>query len=250
MASNSKLILCVQRVPDLVSSSQHPSGLSILKVDSRMRDIGMEQPVCAGTTITRLPSSTPTLSDYDGSSCAGAGDWAMDDLLDTSDGDGNDDEDRIFQEKCEICGPYERHAKDAPHGEIQEDIRLCDNLLCLIKTKELNELLKAKSITKDRTTIIKERRRTLKNRGYASSSRDKKTSEDEELKRAIEVLQDECETEAAQISEYKQNHFKELSRELQRSELYRRNILKSSSEIEVFDEIYYEDFKMDDADML
>ena len=64
----------------------------------------------------------------------------------------------------QICGPYERKEDDAPHGEIQFDIGLCDVELCITPTKDLNNLLKAKQIPKRRIVEIKLRRRTLKNR--------------------------------------------------------------------------------------
>ena len=50
------------------------------------------------------------------------------------------------------------------HINVRPDIGLSDQQLIEIATKDLNRLLKSKNITKPRQKIIKQERRTLKNR--------------------------------------------------------------------------------------
>ena len=54
---------------------------------------------------------------------------------------------------------------------MRSDVGLCDKRLILISTKELNKLLKKNNIPKARQKIIKQERRTLKNRYHLLSSR-------------------------------------------------------------------------------
>merc|ERR1719220_465739 len=56
-----------------------------------------------------------------------------------------------------------------------------DETLVQLGTKKLNKLLKSKGIVKDDATTIKQRRRTLLNRGYAASVRNKKDNEEKIL---------------------------------------------------------------------
>merc|ERR1719391_237121 len=61
---------------------------------------------------------------------------------------------------------------DAEANKIIEDKDLIN-----IDIKELNKMLKEKGISKELSVRLKQRRRTLKNRNYASSCREKKDEE-------------------------------------------------------------------------
>merc|ERR1711974_495384 len=56
----------------------------------------------------------------------------------------------------------------------------------MMATKDLNSLLKKRNVAKPRQKDIKQRRRTLKNRGYAANCRVKRDDEEEELLEQIE----------------------------------------------------------------
>jgi len=93
-----------------------------------------------------------------------------------------------------VGGPY---SPDSPHGShdsqetmgtFRTDIGLDDKDLIDIETKDLNKRLKKANISKDRQKAIKAERRTLKNRGYASSCRIKREKEVERLESQIEDL--------------------------------------------------------------
>jgi len=75
-------------------------------------------------------------------------------------------------------------------GTYHEDIDLYDVDLRLMDMKLLNRHLKRKGIVKksERDEELRKRRRTLSNRGYASSSRKKWLRELKELKKANEEL--------------------------------------------------------------
>ena len=62
---------------------------------------------------------------------------------------------------------YTRDVNEVPLGDVnyREDIDMDDKQLLLISTKELNRVLKKKSVSKARQREIKSERRTLKNRG-------------------------------------------------------------------------------------
>ncbi len=79
---------------------------------------------------------------------------------------------------------------DSPHHAIS------DNDLVSLSVRELNRVLRG--LTKDDIAKLKQRRRTLKNRGYAASCREKRISQREELeiertalKRQVDDLQRE-----------------------------------------------------------
>merc|ERR1719227_4360 len=61
---------------------------------------------------------------------------------------------------------------DAEASRIIEDRDLMD-----IDIKELNKMLKERNVSKELAVRLKQRRRTLKNRNYASSCREKKDEE-------------------------------------------------------------------------
>jgi len=60
---------------------------------------------------------------------------------------------------------------------------IADSELINIDIKELNKMLKEKGISKELSVRLKQRRRTLKNRNYASSCREKKDEEIQSLER-------------------------------------------------------------------
>lgn len=70
---------------------------------------------------------------------------------------------------------------------------ISDPDLINIDIKELNKMLKERGISKDLATRLKQRRRTLKNRNYASSCREKKDEE-------ILTLEKEKGTEVEEIT--------------------------------------------------
>jgi len=67
----------------------------------------------------------------------------------------------------------------------RSDVQLGDKDLIDIETKDLNKRLKKANVSKDRMKAIKAERRTLKNRGYASSCRIKREKEVENLEEII-----------------------------------------------------------------
>lgn len=70
----------------------------------------------------------------------------------------------------------------------RNDIGLSDQDLVTMGVKDLNRCLKRKNISKERQSQIKEERRTLKNRGYAAGSREKKDAECKHLMKINEKL--------------------------------------------------------------
>ena len=80
---------------------------------------------------------------------------------------------------------------DIPSVNYRDDIKLDDNALVTISTKDLNRRLTKAGISKTRRKQIKSERRTLKNRGYASSCRVSREDEEQQLERDILELQRE-----------------------------------------------------------
>ena len=67
-----------------------------------------------------------------------------------------------------------------------EEIDKFEGELVFMTTKDLNALMKRRNIPRERQKQIKERRRTLKNRGYAANCRVRRDDEEEELLERIE----------------------------------------------------------------
>ena len=67
-----------------------------------------------------------------------------------------------------------------------EEIDMFEVELVFMTTKDLNALMKRRNIPRERQKQIKERRRTLKNRGYAANCRVRRDDEEEELLEQIE----------------------------------------------------------------
>jgi len=83
-------------------------------------------------------------------------------------------------------------------SQIQEDSAICDKQLVTLSVRELNRHLKSSRFSKNQVQQMKQRRRTLKNRGYAASCRNKRFQRKGELEvqkknelREIEVLTNE-----------------------------------------------------------
>ncbi|ESO89000.1 hypothetical protein LOTGIDRAFT_78291, partial [Lottia gigantea] len=71
----------------------------------------------------------------------------------------------------------------------EEGHRISDDELINLTVKELNRLLKG--LTRDQVVKLKQRRRTLKNRGYAANCREKRLSQKEILEGEKDKLKDE-----------------------------------------------------------
>ncbi|XP_064479995.1 transcription factor MafG-like [Ornithodoros turicata] len=70
--------------------------------------------------------------------------------------------------------------EDLPHA-ISNKIRITDEELVHMSVRELNRQLKASGLTKVEMVKMKQRRRTLKNRGYAASCRNKRMEQKDDL---------------------------------------------------------------------
>jgi len=80
---------------------------------------------------------------------------------------------------------------------------ISDEELVTYNVKELNRVLKSKGISKEQVSSIKQRRRTLKNRGYAATVRVKREESKGDLESKLNVVDSEerrHRAEMAQIS--------------------------------------------------
>jgi len=99
------------------------------------------------------------------------------------------------------CSPEENDQRGGAHPYQHVNLRDYDNIktnmtdeeLVLIPTKDLNKVVKESGLTKDDVRKLKEKRRTLKNRGYAASCRVKRDCEEESLKAELKCLKRDVE---------------------------------------------------------
>ena len=82
---------------------------------------------------------------------------------------------------------------------------LFDQELVVLSTKALNELLKKKGISNEHAMQIKQRRRTLKNRGYAANCRVKREKEEKNLEVMNEDLRKEIYAKRVRAQEIRQD---------------------------------------------
>merc|ERR1712088_925239 len=92
------------------------------------------------------------------------------------------------------------HDMELPTGHYREDVDLDDQKLVQISTKELNRILKKKGISKARKDEIKSQRRTLKNRGYASTCRVSREEEEKQLQKDIFQLDEQIKSKPTEES--------------------------------------------------
>merc|ERR1711890_157008 len=94
-----------------------------------------------------------------------------------------------------MSGPVARDKRNSPYHHV--DLRDYDNIktnltdeeLVLTPTKDLNKFVKESGITREDVKKIKEKRRTLKNRGYAASCRVKREEEEKHLTAELGLLE-------------------------------------------------------------
>jgi len=95
---------------------------------------------------------------------------------------------------------------------------VCDEELINIEIKELNKKIKDKGVSKELAIRLKQRRRTLKNRNYATSCREKKDAEicslEGERNRELEELK-ELEDANQKIRERVENMARQYNRVLE-----------------------------------
>jgi len=86
---------------------------------------------------------------------------------------------------------------------VSSSTTISDEELVTYNVKELNRVLKSKGISKEQVSSIKQRRRTLKNRGYAATVRVKREESKGDLETKLNVVDNEerrHRAEMAQIS--------------------------------------------------
>jgi len=93
------------------------------------------------------------------------------------------------------------HFDDELRPDAEASKVICDEELINIEIKELNKKIKDKGVSKDLANRLKQRRRTLKNRNYATSCREKKDAE-------ISSLEVERNRELEELRNLEQNNQK------------------------------------------
>lgn len=76
-------------------------------------------------------------------------------------------------------------------AQAASEMMIGDEELIGLSVKDLNKLLKGKN--KEQVLILKQRRRTLKNRGYAANCREKRLSQKDILENEKRALEEEIE---------------------------------------------------------
>merc|ERR1711872_123210 len=105
-------------------------------------------------------------------------------------------------------GPYQ-HLNLRQYIPDNAKTGITDEQLVLKPTKDLNKMLKSTGLPKEDVNKIKQKRRTLKNRGYAASCRNKREQEEEGLKVDLDNLQKDI-AELKRTSAEKQRQVKEV----------------------------------------
>ena len=77
-------------------------------------------------------------------------------------------------------------------AQAASEMMISDDDLIGLSVKDLNKLLKGKN--KEQVLILKQRRRTLKNRGYAANCREKRLTQKDILENEKRALEEEIDT--------------------------------------------------------
>lgn len=88
--------------------------------------------------------------------------------------------------------------------DYQDEDSICDKQLITLSVRELNRQLKSSKYSKYQVQQMKQRRRTLKNRGYAASCRNKRFQKRGELEIQKREELRGIETLTKEISKYKE----------------------------------------------
>lgn len=100
--------------------------------------------------------------------------------------------------------------RDEAYKKIMSSLKITEERLQKYSVKELNRFLKSNGLTKEQQQCVKNRRRTLKNRGYAQNCRVKRIKQKKSLEVENEDLIQELEQLKAELEKAKneRNFFK------------------------------------------